>query len=152
MKIAIIMGSKSDLKVMSEATEFLDSVDVSYDVKIVSAHRTPHFMYEFCKSADDNYDVIIAGAGGAAHLPGMVAAMVNIPVIGVPVKLSALDGMDSLLSIVQMPRGVPVLAVAINGSRNAAIGACKILAITDKNLKQKLIDIKNNSRDEVLNG
>jgi phosphoribosylaminoimidazole carboxylase PurE protein len=151
MKVAVIMGSKSDLDVMNEAVLLLKQFNISYDVKIVSAHRTPHYMYEFCNTADDLYDVIIAGAGGSAHLPGMVAAMVNIPVIGVPIKLKTLDGMDSLLSIVQMPRGVVVLTVAINGSKNAALGAIKILAVKDSNLTDELIKYNKDIREAVLN-
>lgn len=151
MKIAVIMGSKSDMVVMQDAIDILINFEVDHEVLIVSAHRTPEYMYEFCKTADEKYDVIIAGAGGAAHLPGMVSSMVNIAVIGVPVKLKTLDGMDSLLSIVQMPGGIPVLTVAINGAKNAALGAIRMLSIKDSKLKQKHKDYIENMKNEVLN-
>lgn len=152
MKIAVIMGSKNDLPIMQGAIDVLKDFEIDFEVLVVSAHRTPEYMYDFCKTADQNYDVIIAGAGGSAHLPGMVAAMTQRPVIGVPIKLKALDGMDSLLSIVQMPGGIPVLTVAINNSKNAAIGALRILAINDKLIYQKLVELTNKTKDEVLNG
>lgn len=151
MKVAIIMGSKSDLPIMNDAATILEQFGVDYEIKIVSAHRTPNYMYEFCKTADNEYDLIIAGAGGSAHLPGMVAAMVNIPVIGVPVKLKTLDGIDSLLSIVQMPGGVPVLTVAINGAKNAGIAAVKILAIHNPELTKKLTNYRTSMAEAVLN-
>jgi 5-(carboxyamino)imidazole ribonucleotide mutase len=124
--VAIIMGSKSDLPVMKDASSMLNSFNVSYEMKIISAHRTTEEMMAAKKRG---IKVIIAGAGGAAHLPGMVASITTIPVIGVPIKTSGLDGLDSLMSIVQMPAGVPVATVAINGAKNAAILACQILAL-----------------------
>jgi 5-(carboxyamino)imidazole ribonucleotide mutase len=129
-RIAIIMGSQSDMPVMEEAGKVLEDQGVEYHMDIVSAHRTPEKMYEFAKNAKDRgFEVIIAGAGGAAHLPGMVASMTTLPVIGVPVQSKSLQGLDSLLSIVQMPKGIPVATVAINGAANAAILALRILAL-----------------------
>lgn len=128
--VAIIMGSKSDLPVMKDASSVLNSFNVPYEMKIISAHRTTEEMMKYAKAAKKRgIKVIIAGAGGAAHLPGMVASITTIPVIGVPIKTSGLDGLDSLMSIVQMPAGVPVATVAINGAKNAAILACQILAL-----------------------
>lgn len=135
MKVGIIMGSKSDLDVLSAAASTLEDLAVPHEVTIVSAHRTPQRMYEYAKSARDRgIRVIIAGAGGAAHLPGMVASLTPLPVIGVPVKSRSLSGIDSLLSIVQMPRGVPVATVAINNAQNAALVAARILALSDSEL------------------
>ncbi len=120
VKVGIIMGSDSDLPIMSEAAKILDELQVNYELTVVSAHRTPDRMYTYAKSARDNgIDVIIAGAGGAAHLPGMVASLTSVPVIGVPVKTKTMSGIDSLYSIVQMPPGIPVATVAINGAKNA---------------------------------
>lgn len=137
--VAIIMGSDSDWPTMQSAAEVLDQYQVSYTADVISAHRMPDEMAEFAKNAVKNgYKVIIAGAGGAAHLPGMVAAMTSLPVIGVPVALSHLDGMDSLLSIVQMPSGVPVATVGIGNSKNAAILAVKILATSNGELLAKI--------------
>ncbi len=151
MKVAVIMGSTSDYEVMKGACETLESFGVPYEKKVVSAHRTPEFMVEFAHEAKANgFDVIIAGAGGAAHLPGMVAAMTVLPVVGVPVKSRALSGMDSLLSIVQMPKGVPVATVGINQSGNAALIACKILAIGNESLTKKLLEFTKNQRETVL--
>ncbi len=139
MKVSIIMGSISDYEIMKKVGEVLKEFNVKFDVEIVSAHRTPEKMFEFAKSASNRgSDVIIAGAGGAAHLPGMVASLTILPVIGVPIKLSALDGLDSLLSIVQMPKGVPVATVGINRAENAGLLAVKILSIHNEDLKQKL--------------
>ena len=140
-KVAIIMGSQSDWPTMQCAAKVLDELAVEYDARIVSAHRTPDRMYEFAKAAeDDGFSVIIAGAGGAAHLPGMVAALTHLPVLGVPVKSRALSGQDSLLSIVQMPAGVPVgtLAIGEAGATNAGLMAAAILATTDKPLAERL--------------
>ncbi len=151
MKVAVIMGSTSDYDVMKGACETLETFGVPYEKKVVSAHRTPEYMFEFAKAAKKNgFDVIIAGAGGAAHLPGMVAAMTVLPVVGVPVKSRALSGMDSLLSIVQMPKGVPVATVGINQSENAALIACKVLAISNAELSEKLEDFTNKQRETVL--
>lgn len=150
--IAIIMGSDSDLPVMSKAADILEKFQVDYHITIVSAHRTPDRMYQFAKEAEEKgIKVIIAGAGGAAHLPGMVASLTHIPVIGVPVKSSSLNGLDSLLSIVQMPAGVPVATVAINNAENAALLAISILAVSDKNLAEKLKAYKEHLRNIVEN-
>ena len=145
------MGSTSDYEVMQDACKVLDEFGVEYEKRVVSAHRTPDLMYEYAHSAEERgIKVIIAGAGGAAHLPGMVAAMTTLPVIGVPVKSRALNGLDSLLSIVQMPGGVPVLTVAINGVKNAALSAISIIATNDKELSKKLKDFRKNQTDSVL--
>lgn len=151
-KIGIIMGSKSDFEVMKEAVEILDQFGVLYEKDIVSAHRTPDYLYTYAKHAKDrSIDIIIAGAGGSAHLPGMVASLTSIPVIGVPIKTSKLDGLDSLLSIVQMPYGVPVGTMAINGAKNAALFAIRILGISDEELSRKTIDFMKHQTDDVLN-
>lgn len=148
--IGIIMGSDSDLEVMNEAAKVLDEFKVAYEITVVSAHRTPERMYEYAKTARDRgIKVIIAGAGGAAHLPGMVASITTLPVIGVPVKLKALDGMDSLLSIVQMPGGVPVATVAINNAKNAGLLAVQILGTHDSHLAGKLQEYKDKMKTEV---
>lgn len=148
--VAIIMGSDSDLEVMKEAVIVLDEFGVSSDVTIVSAHRTPQRMYQFASSAHQKgYKVIIAAAGGAAHLPGMTAALTNIPVIGVPIKTKTMDGLDSFLSIAQMPPGVPVATVAINGSRNAAILAIQILAISQELLYKRLDNFRKTQKNSV---
>jgi 5-(carboxyamino)imidazole ribonucleotide mutase len=137
--VGIVMGSDSDWPVMEAVAEALDEFAVPYEVDIVSAHRTPHQMLEYGDTADDRgLKVIVAGAGGAAHLPGMLAASTPVPVIGVPVPLTRLDGLDSLLSIVQMPAGVPVATVAIGGARNAGLLAVRMLAITDDKLRQQM--------------
>ena len=155
MKVAIIMGSDSDWGVMKAAAEILAEFDVDYTAKVVSAHRTPEDMVQFAKEAVGNgYDVIIAGAGGAAHLPGMVASCTTLPVIGVPVKATNLEGMDSLLSIVQMPRGIPVATVAINNSTNAALLALRILSVANEDCRKKLekysVDMADMSRAKTL--
>jgi 5-(carboxyamino)imidazole ribonucleotide mutase len=152
-KIAIIMGSKSDWETMSEACEMLDNLAVPYHVEVVSAHRTPHKMIEFAgKAREKGFKVIIAGAGGAAHLPGMVAACTTLPVLGVPVQSKALKGMDSLLSIVQMPRGVGVGTLAIGGAGafNAGLMAAQILALQDNELCERLEKWRQSRTDEVL--
>ncbi|MCZ8018862.1 5-(carboxyamino)imidazole ribonucleotide mutase [Novosphingobium sp.] len=139
--VAIIMGSQSDWPTMSRAAEALDKLGVAYDARIVSAHRTPQRMVEFAQgAADEGFKVIIAGAGGAAHLPGMVASMTHLPVLGVPVQSKALSGQDSLLSIVQMPAGIPVgtLAIGEAGATNAGLLAAAILATTDPALAERL--------------
>jgi 5-(carboxyamino)imidazole ribonucleotide mutase len=151
IQVGVIMGSNSDYEVMKDACDVLDSFGVEYEKKVVSAHRTPDLMFEYAHSAKERgLKVIIAGAGGAAHLPGMVSAMTTLPVIGVPVKSRALSGLDSLLSIVQMPGGVPVLTVAINGAKNAALSAIAILANEDKELLNKLETFRKNQTDSVL--
>ncbi|MCX7760338.1 MAG: 5-(carboxyamino)imidazole ribonucleotide mutase [Hydrogenothermaceae bacterium] len=148
--IAIIMGSDSDLPVMSKAAEVLDKFELNYHLTIVSAHRTPDRMYKFAKEAEEKgIKVIIAGAGGAAHLPGMVASLTHLPVIGVPIKTSSLNGLDSLLSIVQMPAGIPVATVAINNAENAALLALSILATSDENIAKKLKEYKEGLKNMV---
>ncbi|HUC04437.1 MAG TPA: 5-(carboxyamino)imidazole ribonucleotide mutase [Acidimicrobiales bacterium] len=138
-RVAVVMGSSSDLGVMQGAADVLDEFAVANEVKVVSAHRTPDDMLAFGRqAAARGLKVIIAGAGGAAHLPGMLAAVTPLPVIGVPVALAHLDGLDSLLSIVQMPRGVPVATVAVNGARNAGLLAVRILATSDDELTAKM--------------
>lgn len=151
-KVAIIMGSDSDLTIMNEAAKILDTLKIGYELTIVSAHRTPKRMFEFAKNADKNgFEVIIAGAGGAAHLPGMVASITPLPVIGVPVKSSnSIDGWDSVLSILQMPGGVPVATVALNGAKNAGILAAQILSVGDKSIRTRIEAYKNELEKEVL--
>lgn len=150
-KVAIIMGSDSDLPIMSEAAKLLDEFGVSYELTVVSAHRTPKRMYEYANSAAKHgLKVIIAGAGGSAHLPGMTASLTSLPVIGVPIKTKTMKGIDSLFSIVQMPPGVPVATVAINGARNAGILAVQILAANDKSLQRKLSKFKESLDHEVI--
>jgi len=141
MKVAIVMGSDSDWPVMQAAADILKEFEVDFEAKVLSAHRTPEDMVAFSKAAANNgFSVIIAGAGGAAHLPGMVASCTTLPVIGVPVRGSNLEGMDSLLSIVQMPRGIPVATVAINNATNAALLAIRMLSISDQSYQEKLAD------------
>lgn len=137
--VSIIMGSDSDLPVMAKAAEVLEAYQVGYSMQILSAHRTPEATLEFAKKAEENgYKVIIAGAGMAAHLPGVLAAQTVLPVIGVPIRGKTLDGQDALLSMVQMPPGIPVATVAINGAKNAAILSLQILALTEPSLKEAL--------------
>ena len=135
-KIAIIMGSQSDWETMKFAANILDEFEQNYDTLIISAHRTPERLYSFAKDAEKNYSIIIAGAGGSAHLPGMVASITTLPVLGVPIESNLLNGVDSLLSIVQMPKGIPVgtLAIGTSGSINAALLAISILSINDEKL------------------
>jgi 5-(carboxyamino)imidazole ribonucleotide mutase len=149
--VGIIMGSQSDLKIMKEAAEILDELGVSYELTIVSAHRTPLRMVDYATTArKKGIQVIIAGAGGAAHLPGMVASLTSLPVIGVPVKSSnSIDGWDSVLSILQMPSGVPVATVALDGARNAGILAAQILGSHDKSLGKKLDKFKQSLQRKV---
>jgi 5-(carboxyamino)imidazole ribonucleotide mutase len=145
------MGSKSDWGVMSAACETLDSFGVPYEKKVISAHRTPEFFLDYMKGARGRgVDVVIAGAGGAAHLPGMCAAMTSLPVIGVPIKSAALNGLDSLLSIVQMPSGVPVATMAIDGAKNAALYAVSILALGDEDLAARLTEFRKKQAEKVL--
>jgi 5-(carboxyamino)imidazole ribonucleotide mutase len=149
--VAVIMGSDSDWPVMKDAVAILEDFGIQVTKSIVSAHRTPHKMVEFAEGAvAQGIGVIIAGAGGAAHLPGMVASLTPLPVIGVPVPLGKLDGLDSLLSIVQMPTGVPVATVAIGGAKNAAHLALRILALGDSELLQKVADFQAAQTTEVL--
>ena len=145
------MGSTSDWGVMSAAADMLDELGIEYEKRVVSAHRTPQLMYDYATTARERgIGVIIAGAGGAAHLPGMTAAMTSLPVIGVPVKSRALNGLDSLLSIVQMPAGVPVATTAINGAKNAALIAVSILALQDRGLADKLDAFRAKQTADVL--
>ena len=150
-KVGIIMGSASDLPTMQAAADILKEFHIEFEIDIVSAHRTPEKMVDYAKNAHlRGLQVIIAGAGGAAHLPGMVASLTPLPVIGVPVKSSnSIDGWDSLLSIVQMPNGVPVATVAVNASQNAGILAAQIVACSDAALIQKIIEFKNGLKDKV---
>src|SRR6266568_67226 len=148
--IGIIMGSDSDLSVMQDAADLLDELSIPYEITIVSAHRTPDRMYEYAKKAVENgLQVIIAGAGGSAHLPGMTASLTPLPVIGVPIKTKNMDGLDSLLSIVQMPPGIPVATVAINGAKNAGLLAAKIIGTSDKNIQNKLKEYAKNLENSV---
>lgn len=150
-RVGIIMGSDSDLPVMQEAAAVLREFGVPYEMTIVSAHRTPGRLYEYARTARDRgLRVIIAGAGGAAHLPGMAAAISELPVIGVPVKSSALNGEDSLLSIVQMPGGIPVATVAINGAKNAGILATQILGVADPSLLDRVVQYKKDLEAMVM--
>ena len=151
-RVSIIMGSKSDLPVMSEAAEILEELNVPFEVTIVSAHRTPDRMVDFAREARSRkIEVIIAGAGGAAHLPGMVASLTSLPVIGVPVKSSnSIDGWDSILSILQMPGGIPVATVALNGAKNAGILAASILGSHDAAVAENLDKYKESLKDKVL--
>jgi 5-(carboxyamino)imidazole ribonucleotide mutase len=150
-KIGIIMGSKSDLNVMQDAADVLKELGVPYEITVVSAHRTPERMFSYAKSAADRgLKVIIAGAGGAAHLPGMVASLTHLPVIGVPVKSSnSIDGWDSILSILQMPNGIPVATVALNAAKNAGILAAQILSTGDETIVQDLIAYKEKLKQKV---
>lgn len=151
--VAIVMGSKSDWPVMSHAAEILNELSVSWHAEVVSAHRTPQKLYQFAETAQENgYQVVIAGAGGAAHLPGMLASMTPLPVLGVPVKSRTLNGLDSLLSIVQMPRGIAVgtLAIGDAGAANAGLMAAQILALSDPALAQRLQDWRQRQTQTVL--
>lgn len=149
--VAIIMGSDSDLPIMKDAAKFLSDMGISYEIKILSVHRTPEKALEYAEDLKKrNVKVIIGGAGGAAHLPGVIAALVPVPVIGVPIHTKTLSGVDSLYSIVQMPSGISVATVAINGAKNAAILATTILGTSDKTLQQKIIDFKASLKDAVL--
>ncbi len=151
MKVAVIMGSASDWEVMSPACATLEEFGIPYEKKVLSAHRNPGPLADYVRAARDNgFDIIIAGAGGAAHLPGVIAALTTLPVIGVPVKSKALGGLDSLLSIVQMPSGIPVATMAIDGARNAALYAVAILALQDQGLKDKLEAFRIRQSEKVL--
>ena len=148
--VGIIMGSDSDLPIMQEAAKILEFFEIEFEVTVVSAHRTPERLFKYSKEAEKRgIRVIIAGAGGAAHLPGMVASITPLPVIGVPVKSASLEGMDSLLSIVQMPGGIPVATVAINGAKNAGILAAEILGVKYKEIRKKIKAYKKELKDEV---
>ena len=151
-KVAIIMGSQSDYSTMQYCQKVLKMLKIKFEAKIVSAHRTPNRMYEFAKNAEkNNVSVIIAGAGGSAHLPGMVASLTSLPVLGVPIESKKLKGLDSLLSIAQMPKGIPVGTVAIgkDGAINAALLAASIIALNDKKIKKKLDNWRSNQSRSV---
>lgn len=151
MKAAIIMGSKSDYLVVQKAEAMLEKFGVEYETRIISAHRTPRQAEEFASNAEANgFGVIIAAAGKAAHLAGVLAATTPLPVIGIPMKSSTLDGLDSLLSVVQMPKGVPVATVAIDGAENAAILAVQLLAAADPQLRQKIKDFKKQQEEDIV--
>lgn len=152
IKIGIIMGSQSDLPVMQQAAQLCEEFGVAYELTIVSAHRTPERMMDYAKTAADRgLQVIIAGAGGAAHLPGMVASMTTLPVIGVPIHSSnSIDGWDSVLSILQMPSGIPVATVALDGAKNAAILAVRILSASDAVLRDKMLAFNQAMSDKVM--
>lgn len=150
-KVGILMGSDSDLEIMSKAAKLLEQFGVEYEMTVISAHRMPDVFYDYAGSAEERgLKVIIAGAGGAAHLPGMAAAIFPLPVIGVPIYTKSLGGQDSLYSIVQMPSGIPVATVAINGAANAALLAVRILAVSDPELLAKLKEYKKTLKDAVV--
>lgn len=150
-KVGIVMGSDSDLPIMSKAAEMLEKFGIDYEMTVISAHRMPDIFFDYAKSAEEKgFKVIIAGAGGAAHLPGMAAAIFPLPVIGVPIHTKTLSGVDSLYSIVQMPSGIPVATVAIDGAANAGILAAKILAVSDPELLDKLKAYKDELKDAVV--
>ena len=150
-KVGIVMGSDSDMPIMAKAAEILDKLGIDYELTIISAHREPDVFFDWAKSAEDKgFKVIIAGAGKAAHLPGMCAAIFPMPVIGIPMKTSDLGGVDSLYSIVQMPSGIPVATVAINGGTNAGILAAKILAVSDAELLAKLKEYSESLKNDVV--
>lgn len=151
MKVGILMGSDSDLPIMKESAEILEIFEIPYEISIISAHRTPEKALEYAKTAEERgIEVIIAGAGGAAHLPGVIAFLTLVPVIGVPIKSNFLDGLDSLLSIVQMPAGIPVATVAINNAKNAALLAVHILSIKYPELKEKLKKYREEIKNKVI--
>lgn len=150
-KVGIVMGSDSDMPIMAQAADFLDKMGIDYEMTIISAHREPDIFFNYAKSAEEKgFKVIIAGAGKAAHLPGMCAALFPMPVIGIPMKTSDLGGVDSLYSIVQMPSGIPVATVAINGGKNAGILSAKILATSDPELLAKLKAYSEEMKNEVV--
>jgi len=151
IQVGIIMGSDSDLDVMKEASKILDDFGIKNELKIISAHRSPNVLAEYASGAvDKGLKVIIAGAGAAAHLPGVTAAYTPLPVIGVPIKSKSLEGLDSLLSIVQMPSGIPVATVAINGAKNAGILAAQIISTSDQQLQKKIITFKDKLSEESI--
>ena len=152
-KVGIIMGSQSDWPTMKEAASLLEVLEISYEKQVVSAHRTPQKLYSYAESAESRgLHVIIAGAGGAAHLPGMTASLTQLPVLGVPIESKALSGQDSLLSIVQMPAGIPVMTLAIGmaGAKNAALSAAAILSLSDFSLKERLRSFRSSQTQQVL--
>lgn len=150
-RVGVIMGSVSDFEVMQEACTMLEALEIPFEKRVVSAHRTPELLFEYARTARGRgLQVIIAGAGGAAHLPGMVASLTTLPVVGVPVRSRALNGLDSLLSIVQMPGGVPVATTAINGAKNAALIAASILSLQDAEVAAKLEAFRTKQTADVL--
>ncbi|AKX34581.1 5-(carboxyamino)imidazole ribonucleotide mutase [Spiroplasma litorale] len=151
-KVAVVMGSISDKKTIDNCLNILEELNIEYEAKIVSAHRTPELLFNFSKNAHEEYDIVIAAAGGSAHLPGMIASLTILPVIGVPVRSSNLNGVDSLLSIVQMPGGVPVATMAIgdSGAKNAALYAARILSLSNEKIKIKLEQFIKNQTNNVL--
>ena len=152
MKVAIIMGSASDKDVMAPAWETLEEFGIPFEKKVLSAHRNPGPLADYVRAARDNgFDIIIAGAGGAAHLPGVIAAYTTLPVIGVPVKSKALNGLDSLLSIVQMPSGIPVATMAIDGAKNAALMSVTILALGNPTLTERIEEFRRKQSEKILN-
>ena len=152
MKVGVVMGSTSDLEVMTPAIETLQQFGIEVDKRVISAHRAPHELMNWAESARERgLSIIIAGAGGAAHLAGVIAGLTSLPVIGVPIRSKTLDGLDSLLSIVQMPAGIPVATVAINGSKNAALLAVAILALQDNALLTQLEDFRKQQTEKVVN-
>ncbi|MFV0517359.1 MAG: 5-(carboxyamino)imidazole ribonucleotide mutase [Aminipila sp.] len=151
MKVAIVMGSKSDYPVVQKAEEILKNFEVNFETRIISAHRTPRVAEEFAKTAEENgIEVIIAAAGKAAHLAGVLAATTPLPIIGIPMKSSTLDGLDSLLSVVQMPKGVPVATVAIDGAENAALLSIQMMSIKYPELREKIKDYKVKMEEEII--
>lgn len=150
-KVAVVMGSKSDFETMKHGVEILQKLEIEFDVKVVSAHRTPDRLYNFAKSAHEKYCCVIAGAGGAAHLPGMIASTTWLPVFGVPVNATSLNGLDSLLSIVQMPGGVPVctMSIGVSGAKNAALSAAALIAVYDAQTRENLVNFRKNQSDSV---
>ena len=152
MKVALIMGSASDKDVMAPAWETLEEFGIPFEKKVLSAHRNPGPLADYVRAARDNgFDIIIAGAGGAAHLPGVIAAYTTLPVIGVPVKSKALNGLDSLLSIVQMPSGIPVATMAIDGAKNAALMSVTILALGNPSLTERIEEFRRKQSEKILN-
>ena len=150
-RVSVVMGSDSDLSVMIEACSVMDQLGIKSETAIISAHRTPHRAAEFAEgAADRGIEVIIAGAGGAAHLPGVLAALTELPVIGVPVRSSSLDGLDSLLSIVQMPRGIPVATVGIDNARNAGLLAARIIGVADREIRSRLAEYRSRMEAGVV--
>lgn len=151
MKVGVVMGSGSDWDVMKPAVDTLEQFGIEVDKRVISAHRAPHALMAWAEGAKaDGKSIIIAGAGGAAHLAGVIAGLTTLPVIGVPVRSHTLDGLDSLLSVVQMPSGIPVATVALNGSKNAALLAIEILALQDENLHEKLVAFRKEQTEKVL--
>lgn len=152
MKAAVLMGSTSDLEIMSAAFQVFEEFGIPYEKRVISAHRAPDLLHEYATTARDRgIDVIVAGAGGAAHLPGVTAAMTTVPVIGVPISGKAFGGMDALLSMVQMPSGIPVATVSVNGAKNAALLAAEILALHNPDVEHRLKDFRRRQTEKIIN-